>query len=532
MKTVAFCAGKMLLALLLLQACDGGSNTAGSPTAGNGTSPVITTATLPIGAVGQAYMQTLTATGGTTPLTWGLASGSDPLPAGVALDPASGSVQGTPTAVGIAHLVVQVTDGAGKAATTAVTLAISPRTERVSVDSMGAQADGNSFTATLSADGRFVAFDSFASNLVLGDTNGLSDIFVRDRQSGQTSRVSVDNSGAQADRASFTPAISAGGRYVAFVSEASNLVPGDTNGFFDVFLRDLQTSRTMRISVDSAGAEANGRSLKVVINADGRFVAFLSDASNLVPNDTNGTFDVFLHDVSSGQTSRVSVDGSGAQANGMNDYIAISADGRFVTFHSAATNLVPGDTNGSEDVFVHDRVTGNTSRVSVDSTGAQGDALSRFPAISGDGRFVAFASLATNLVAGDANSLEDVFVHDRILGQTIRVSVDSSGGQALGASSFAGLSGDGRFVAFGSGAPNLVPGDTNNLVDVFIHDIQTGQTIRMSVDNSGMQVSDGTGNSFTWMSGDGRFVAFSSDATSLVPGDTNGVSDIFITARE
>jgi Tol biopolymer transport system component len=227
---------------------------------------------------------------------------------------------------------------------------------------------------------------------------------------GSTERVSVDSAGNQGNNGGDEPAISADGRFVAFVS-ADNLVPGDTNDNLDIFVHDRKTGATERVSVDSAGNQANviGSTSEAAISADGRFVAFNS-ANNLVPGDTNDNFDIFVHDRKTGATERVSVDSAGNQGNGA-AVAAISADGRFVAFQSVADNLVLGDTNGAIDVFVHDRKTGATERVSVDSAGNQANYESVSPAISGDGRFVAFVSLADNLVPGDTNGTYDVFVH-------------------------------------------------------------------------------------------------------------------------
>ncbi|HEX5504820.1 MAG TPA: HYR domain-containing protein, partial [Thermomicrobiales bacterium] len=239
------------------------------------------------------------------------------------------------------------------------------------------------------------------------------------REAGTTERVSVASDGTQANSGSgvFTLALSTDGRFVAFVSDATNLVPNDTNGRGDVFVRDRQAGATERVSVDSDGVQANGASdiHSVALSADGRYVAFLSAATNLVPGDTNSTTDVFVRDRQFGTTERVSVAGGGAQANnGSTDTPALSADGRYVAFASAATNLVPGVDTICEDVFVHDRQTGATERVSVASDGGQANGCSRDPTLSADGRSVAFRSFASNLVPDDTNGTWDVFVHDRL----------------------------------------------------------------------------------------------------------------------
>jgi Tol biopolymer transport system component len=198
---------------------------------------------------------------------------------------------------------------------------------------------------------------------------------------------------------------------VAFESLASNIVPGDTNNTRDIFVRDRLTNTTTRVSVDSAGNQANSRSVGSSISADGRFVAFHSDASNIVPGDTNGKRDIFVRDTLTNTTTRVSFDSAGNQANSESYYPSISADGRFVAFLSNASNIVPGDTNNRDDIFVRDTLTNTTTRVSVDSAGNQGNRSSFGASISADGRFVAFESLASNLVE-DTNDSYDIFVVD------------------------------------------------------------------------------------------------------------------------
>lgn len=403
---------------------------------------------------------------------------------------------------------------------------LAQQTERVSLNSVGQQGNDPSYEAAISADGRYVAFRSYAGNLVPGDTNAASDVFVRDRQTGQTARVSVDSAGAQANSTSWAPALSADGRYVAFVSRASNLVAGDTNGFPDVFVHDRQTGQTERVSVASSGAAGNDGSYEPALSADGMLVAFESRASNLATGDTNGKSDVFVHDRQTGQTARVSVDSAGAQGSGASGLPAISADGRWVAFDSDAADLVAADGNGVRDVFLHDRQTGSTVRVSVNTPGAEGNGASAAPALGAGGDFVAFHSSATNLVLHDRNGQDDVFVHDLRSGKTGRVSVDSQGGQGNRGSNDPAISADGRFVAFRSGATDLVAGDGNGCVDVFVHDFRSGQTRRVSVSSHG---AEGDDSSFgPAVSSDARFVAFYSYAKTLVPRDSNDTRDVFV----
>jgi Tol biopolymer transport system component len=400
--------------------------------------------------------------------------------------------------------------------------------ERVSVGPNGAEADGDSFNPVISVDGRFVAFHSSASNLVPSDTNSAPDVFVRDRRRGVTSRASVRTGGAQVDDASFDSAISADGRFIAFWSFATNLVAGDRNGLTDVFVHDRQMGVTRRVSVGRGGAEGDGDSSGASISADGRFVAFCSTASNLVPGDLIGRGDIFVRDRRSGVTHLVTIGASGAPSNDLSCAPSISANGRFVAFQSFASNLVPGDTNGLMDVFVRDRDLRLTRRVSVRSLGGQASDQSGRPDISADGRFVAFDSAASDLVPNDTNDDGDVFVRDRRMGVTRRVSVGPDGGQADGTSFIADITTDGRFVAFLSVATNLVPGDTNGITDVFVRDRSTSVTRRVSGRQGALpDIVDKPVS----LSADGRFVVFTSVADSLVPGDTNGLLDVFVRDR-
>ncbi|QQR74144.1 MAG: PD40 domain-containing protein [Holophagales bacterium] len=463
-------------------------------------------------------------------------------------------------------------------------------TTRVSISSSGAEGNDFSQAPRISPDGRFVAFNSASTNLVDGDVNGRIDVFLHDRASGTTTRMSVADSGEGGDENSYVSAISAGGqavvfttgsrnlisgdpgvpdgsflrdnrlgtiervpkaparelatatdgssglaavsaegRYVAYVSRATNLVPGDTNRAADAFVTDLRTGQTTRVSVDSAGGQANADIEFVDLSADGELVVFSSRASNLVPPDTNSSWDVFLHDRRSGATTKLSVGASGAEGNGASWQPRVSADGRFVAFTSNSTNLVAGDVNGHDDVLVRDRETGLTTLVSVGPAGIGGYGDSASPAISADGRYVAFVSSAVNLVPGDGNGAPDVFVHDRVTGVTTRVSVDSLGGEGNALSLAPALSADGRYVAFASWASNLVPGDQNGVVDVFVRDRVLGATTRVSVNSDGTEAEGG--GELPAISVDGRWVAFSSYSRGLVAGGANDWSDIYLHDR-
>jgi Tol biopolymer transport system component len=404
----------------------------------------------------------------------------------------------------------------------------SPTTKRVNVTNSGAEAAGGwSWGPSISSTGRYVAFTSKAANLAAGATNVWNDVYLRDMKSGKTTWVSLPRSGL-GNGDSVAPSVSSTGRFVAFESAATEIIGSDTNGLRDIFIHDRTTKKNRRVSVRSNEKQAwGGDSRRPSISATGRYVAFESDAKNLVKGDTNGKRDIFVRDRKSGKTTRVSLRSDGKQAwGGDSDAAAISANGRYVAFASKATNLVRSDTNGKKDVFVHDRSTGKTRRVSVRSNGNQGNNHSDGPAISADGRFIAFDSLAGNLVKGDTNTEYDVFLRDRNSKKTRRVSIRSDGKQALGSDSWqAAISADGRSIAFMSYATNLFTNDLNGEPDVFLRDRKSGKTRLVSRNRFGaMADNDSRGPD---ISADGRFVVFRSFASDLVVNDTNNEVDIF-----
>src|SRR5829696_10193877 len=323
-------------------------------------------------------------------------------------------------------------------------------TTRVSVKSNETQTFGVSSQSEMSLDGRYVAFVSGGANLVTGDTNGKPDVFLRDRVAEKTTRVSVSSAEGQGNGRSDMPSISRDGRYIAFYSEATNLVSGDTNGRTDIFVRDVVGGTTRRVSVATGGGQANGNSAFPAISDDGRQVAFGSAASNLVSGDGNGVQDIFVRDLSAGTTRRVSVSSSGTGGNGHSLVPAISGNGDVVAFVSEATNLVAGDTNGSRDVYVRIRGTSTTQLVSVGAGGVPANSLSAEPALSRDGRYVAFDSSASNLVPGDTNGFQDVFVRDRVAGTTQLVSAWPAGTPTNRLSTAPDISESGQVVAFTS----------------------------------------------------------------------------------
>ena len=399
-------------------------------------------------------------------------------------------------------------------------------TSLISVSSAGAQADGESRAPSVSGDGRLVAFESSASSLVPGDTNGQADIFLHDLPSGAVSLISRSPGGQGADGGSSGPELSPSGRYLVYSSHASNLVAGDSNGQTDVFLHDRKTGVTELVSVASSGGQGDGASSNASVTGDGRYVVFQSEASNLVPDDTNGATDVFVRDREQGLTTRVSLSSTGVQATAPSMAPDVSQDGRLVAFTSKAGDLVAGDDNGHWDVFLHDRLTSETSLVSKGQLGEPADQGSWHPSIAADGSCVAYFSLATNLVPGDLNGERDVFVCEVQSGQSSLVSVNAAGEQTDGGSGDVELSQDGRYVTFSSHAKNLVPGDTNSREDVFVHDRQTGEVRRVSVGPLGQEGD--AGSEAPVLSPEGRWVVFRSESDALLGEDANGHGDIFL----
>ena len=358
------------------------------------------------------------------------------------------------------------------------------QTLRVNVGPGGKQSAEVASHPAISSDGRYVVFYSAADDLVADDTNRTFDVFLYDRQSGQVSRVSDGPRGIQ----SFGPAgwavVSKDGQYVAFSSWAPNLVPEDTNHCADVFCKEMATGKITRVSVSASGEQADGSSGRtgVVISADGRYILFESDATNLVPNDTNKAMDIFLYDRQTGKTTCVTRGTDGATAQGPSRFPEMSLDGRYITFSSEAANIGPEDTDNLLDVFVCDQQTQKTTCVSLASNGQPGNGRSGCGAISADGRYVVFVSESSNLVDNDTNGLPDVFLRDRKENKLVWVSMGLEGKPANGASRQPTISADGRFIAFVSDASNLVADDSNGVADVFMCERATGKISRITVE--------------------------------------------------
>ncbi len=404
-----------------------------------------------------------------------------------------------------------------------------------------------SFRPWMSGDGRYVAYDSAGKRNVAGtvETDDVRDVYVHDRVTNMTQRITMGTAGAAPNGESQRPTISSDGRFVAFWSLASNLVAGDTNDHADSFVYDRSSGTMKRVSVATNGTQGNDDSKRPVMSRDGRFVAFESYATNLVGagsglpvvgqfTDNNNANDVFLHDLGSGTTTLVSTTSDRRTGGGDSDRPSISGDGRYVAFNSIAGNLAGSDTNAKYDVYVRDMQSGTTTRQSVDAAGAQANNGSLSPSISADGRWVSFSSTATNLVSGQDGGIEDIYLKDIATGAITRVSNATGGGQANGASADSSISGDGRFVTYWSEATNIVSGDTNtcakytpSCADIFVWDRLTGTSKLVSVSSAG---APGDLESLSpAISVDGRFVAFDSKATTLFPDDpgTSG-QDVFV----
>ncbi len=401
---------------------------------------------------------------------------------------------------------------------------------------------GETSGAALSGDGRFAVFVSDHNGLLTGDTNEAMDVFWTDTVTGELRRVSVASDGSEGNDWSGRISNSIGldisddGRLVVFQSNASNLVTGDTNHRTDIFLHDTEAGETTRINLAADGSEGDSSSYAPSMSADGRFIAYRSGATNLVegPDSNDWRHDIFVLDRKLGITRRVSVNTEGVQANDESGYPQISADGTTVVFTSDATNLVPNDTNGSPngfygvDVFVHDLDTGQTSRVSVASDGTEQTVAGIYePTISGDGRLVAFSTSASNLVPGDSGSYMDIFVHDRDTHETERVSVAPDGTEGNGHSTYPVISDDGRYLTFFSSASNLVVGDTNRSHDLFFLDRRSAEFKLLSRKNDGSQLSQYFDRGPA-ISADGRFIQFTGSAYLLTPDSTGDMNSYLV----
>ncbi len=505
-----------------LQGCPGDGGGGGS---GGGGTFAIATTTAPFGIVGNPYGTTLTTTNGTAPFTWTLFGGT--MPTGLTLSPA-GTVTGTPGANGNFTPTFTVRDSTGKTAIGSVAFAVHARTDRVSVDSSGTAGNGASTEPVInSTDGRFIAFTSSATSLTPLPGGSGSQIFVHDRQTTLPALISRDSLGNAGNGASSQPAISADGRFVGFTSLATNFVNLVGASGAQVFLRDTQANQTLLVSRDTVGNAGNGASSEAAVSSTGQFVAFTSLAPNLAPIPGGSGSQIFLRDTIGNTTVLISQDAFGNAGNGASSQPAISADGRFVAFTSSATNLASLVGASGAQIFLRDTQSNQTLLVSRDTLGNAGNGASSQPAISADGRFVAFTSSATNLASLVGASGAQVFLRDTQANQTLLVSRDTVGNAGNGASSEAAVSSTGQFVAFTSLAPNLAPIPGGSGSQIFLRDTSGNSTNLVSQDTLG-NAGNGASNSPS-MTGAGGFVSFASPASGLVSGSSVG-SQVYVRA--
>ena len=519
MKSIASVLSIIALGFGLLACTGGGGGSGGGSTAAF----AVSTTAADFGVVGNAYTSTLAATGGTAPFTWMLFGGT--LPTGLSLDASTGVVSGPPTVDGNSTAVFTVTDSTGKTATGSVLFAIHTRTDRVSVDGSGTAGDGVSSSPSINGAGSLVAFVSQSTNLVTGV--GGTQIYVHNRQTNQVEVVSRDSNASvvnQGDGISSAPAISADGRFVAFVSQSTNLVPGVTGGQ-QVYLRDRQTGQTTLVSRNTSGVTSDGVTNNApAISSDGQFMAFVSNATNLVTSVNSQQ--IYLHDRVTGTTTLISKDNSQIQGNGHSATPSISSTGKFVAFASLATNL--GAVGGTQQIYIHDRFTGvngTTSLISKDGSAIAGNGNSSTPSVSGDGGFVAFVSVATNLVTGGSGG--QIYLHDRntgVNGTNSLVSHDNNGVpvQGNGGSTLPSISSNGQVISFASLATNLLdPAPAVTGKQIYSHDRlagASGTTSLVSKDNSVIPIAGDFASDQPSTNSTGAFMAFSSQATNLVAG--------------
>ena len=556
----------------------------GSPACGGGPKPpppiigfIITTTLLNFAVIDLPYETTLEVVNPVGDVTWTITDGA--LPPGLSLDAVTGVISGMTTDIGSFFFSIEVTDSSDPDPQVAsadigiASVAAEPGIAvLVSTSSLNVQANLGADLGKLSPNGRYIVFRSRSSNLAGFNSNGVADVFVRDNCRDQdldicfleTIRASNTHDEINASDGENQPVgVTSSGRYAIFLSNATNLVLDDTNDAWDIFLRDtcegediaVCTPSTIRISLAADGSEILGDSIEVSMSEDARFIAFRSLANNIVAGDTNGASDVFVRDTCLEQdpmlctptTVRASVDTAGAQATGNSLRPSLSPDGQFVAFESLATNLVAGDTNGLPDVFVRDTCLGaaigcapSTIRASVADDGSQTLTSSFQASASGGGRFIAFVSLAPDLVAGDTNSLSDVFVRDTCAGApmgctpgTVRVSIDENDAEFNATSTEPSIDGNGRVITFRATPAGLDISDPNGASEIYIRDQCTGEdpavctpaTFLTSLASNGQRIDRDALKPH--VSSDGTAVVFQSASTLLVGGDSNNATDIF-----
>ena len=408
-----------------------------------------------------------------------------------------------------------------------------PTTGRVSVSTAGAQAVGGSSGSDvdISSDGRWLAFTSFATNLVAGfaPTPASSNVYLADRETGAVTLVSAPSSGTQANGSSSEPSVSDDGRYVVFTSAATNLTSGDTNAFADIYRRDTWANTTTLISKRTGGTSGTGASQHPDISGNGARIVFDSVATNLlaVPDVLNSS-DIFLW--SSGTLTRASVTPGGTEPNSTSLWPAISNDGTTIAYQSWASNILTGDTNASPDVYAR-AVGGATTKISIPKTGTVANQGCYTPSISADGSKVAFDSKASNLVTADTNGVNDAFVRNRSTSTTARASTNALGAQLTDGAQLLGLSADGAHVLFRTQDANVGLLPTDGGWHAYLRDTGSGVVSLVDVgDASGTYGNEDV--AYGAVSGTGRYATFASGSSDLVRNDTNTIYDLFVRDRQ
>lgn len=396
----------------------------------------------------------------------------------------------------------------------------------VSTSDTGVKGDGHSQAPDLSSSGHVVAFESMATTLDPADTDPGLDVYAKDTTTDELILVSSSDAGVKGNALSVQPAISGDGRLVAFYSEATNLDPADTDAVPDIYLKDLTSGDVSLVSTSDAGVNGNGFSLGPDLTDTGSKVSFYSAATNLDPGDTDGVFDVYVKDVATGDLTLASVTQSGVNANDVCTLPTIAPSGTRVAFQCAATNLDPRDTDSTTDVYAKDLTTGELFLVSTSSVGGKGNGVSQDPSVSSAGNRVAFSSVATNLDPADTDLVSDIYVKNLATGTLRLLSTSDDGVKGNGLSRWPVLSADGRRVAFASASTNLDPADTDTNHDVYVKDLATGDIALAATTVDG--VKSNTGSTLPAISGEGRRVAFQSSATNLDPADTDQTLDIYL----
>jgi Tol biopolymer transport system component len=400
-----------------------------------------------------------------------------------------------------------------------------PSLKVISLLGSGLAASGASGGARFSPDGNRVVFQSVAADLVTGDTNGKTDILIKNLLTRNIDRVSVNATGGQANDHSSDAVFSPDGGKVLFSSSASDLVPGDTNGRQDVFVKDLATGAVTVVSVSAAGVQGNDLSFGFAFSPDGNSVIFQSAASNLTAGDTGGHLDIFLKSLVTGVVDKISASAAGLGGDGDSFAPQFSPDGNFVVFHSAARNLT-ADSVGTYEIYLKNISTGAVTLISKNAAGDPANQATGQPVFSPDGTRIAYSSNASNLVAGDLNGMADIFIYDIATQATQLVSLSALGVSGNGGSYMPRFSPDGTKIVFHSYSTNWAANDANAGADLFVKDLITGEVTRVS------SLPDGSapnGYSFdgTFLP-DGSGILFASEASNLFAVDSNGVQDVFL----